>query len=84
MLCLCLCVCVSACWSGVVAPKPCDECRTEKTKTVESTRSSSSEDLTFRRTTACHSPLLLLCSCLGLELDALLEDGEVGSGTIML
>jgi len=44
---------------------------------VESTRSSSSEDLTFLCTTACHS-LLLLRSSLGLE------EGEVGSGIMLL
>ena len=68
--------------SAAVEPKPCDdEYRTEKTKTVESTRSSSSEDLTFLRTTALHS-LLLLCSSLGLAV-VLGEEGEVGSGAML-
>jgi hypothetical protein len=43
---------------------------------VESTRSSSSEDLTFLCTTACHS--LLLLRSLGLE------EGDVGSGIMLL
>ena len=65
--------------SAAVEPKPCDdEYRTEKTKTVES---SSSEDLTFLRTTALHS-LLLLCSSLGLAV-VLGEEGEVGSGAML-
>ena len=64
--------------SAAVEPKPCDEYRTEKTKTVES---SSSEDLTFLRTTALHS-LLLLCSSLGLAA-VLGEEGEVGSGAML-
>ena len=68
--------------SAAVEPKPCDdEYRTEKTKTVESTRSSSSEDLTFLCTTALHS-LLLLCSSLGLAV-VLGEEGEVGSGAML-
>ena len=58
--------------------------RTEKTKTVESTRSSSSEDLTFLCTTALHSLLLLLlCSSLGLAV-VLGEEGEVGGSGAML
>jgi hypothetical protein len=44
---------------------------------VESTRAHH-EDLMFIYTTMCHL-LLLLCSSLGLELDALLMEGEVGS-----
>ena len=74
--------------SAAVEPKPCDdEYRTEKTKTVESTRSSSSEDLTFLCTTALHSLLLLLlllllCSSLGLAV-VLGEEGEVGSGAML-
>jgi hypothetical protein len=69
--------------SAAVEPKPCDdEYRTEKTKTVESSRSSSSEDLTFLRTTALHSLLLLLCSSLGLAV-VLGEEGEVGSGAML-
>ena len=68
--------------SAAVEPKPCDdEDSTEKTKTVESSRSSSSEDLTFLRTTALHS-LLLLCSSLGLAV-VLGEEGEVGSGAML-
>ena len=75
--------------SAAVEPKPCDdEYRTEKTKTVESTRSSSSEDLTFLCTTALHSLLLLLlllllCSSLGLAV-VLGEEGEVGGSGAML
>lgn len=70
--------------SAAVEPKPCDdEYRTEKTKTVESSRSSSSEDLTFLRTTALHSLLLLLCSSLGLAV-VLGEEGEVGGSGAML
>ena len=71
--------------SAAVEPKPCDdEYRTEKTKTVESSRSSSSEDLTFLRTTALHSLLLLLLLCSSLGLAVVLgEEGEVGSGAML-
>jgi hypothetical protein len=51
---------------------------------VESTRSSSSEDLTFLRTTALHSPLPLLCSSLGLAVVVPGEEGEVGGSGAML
>lgn len=50
---------------------------------VDSTRSSSSEDLTFLCTTTRHS-LLLLCSSLGLELGVLLEEGEAGSFVMLV
>ena len=71
--------------SAAVEPKPCDEYRTEKTKTVESTRSSSSEDLTFLCTTARHSLLLLLLLCSSLGLAVVLgEEGEVGGSGAML
>lgn len=67
--------------SSVAAALKLCEYRMVKTKTVESTSSSSSEDLMFLCTTTFHS-LLLLWSNLGLA--QLLGEGEGGRGAMLL